>query len=74
VCVQRRPIHHRIAGSAVPPGVPAAVAEASDMPDEDLVRAKTVSVRAAARRAGHPLAIRRLNKIAQHNQRVSPSA
>jgi len=38
----------------------AAVAKTGLMPYEDLVRAKTVSVRAAARRAGHPLAIRRL--------------
>jgi hypothetical protein len=36
----RRPVHHRITRSAVPAGVSAAaVSEAGDMPDENLVRA-----------------------------------
>jgi hypothetical protein len=40
VRVQWRPVHHGVAGSAVPTGVAAgAVAEAGDMSDEDLVRA-----------------------------------
>jgi hypothetical protein len=64
-----------LAGSrqAVPAHMPAAaVPEAGDMPDEDLVRAEWVSVRATRRRAGHLLAIRRLKKIAQHNQKGKP--
>ena len=67
VSVERRPADHGIAGSAVPAGVSAAVAEAGDMADEDLVRAERVTVRAAARRPRHPLAIRGLNKVAQHD-------
>ena len=71
--VERRPVHHGVTGAAVPAHMPAAaVPEAGDMPDEDLVRAEWVSVRATRRRAGHPLAIRRLKKIAQHNQKGKP--
>jgi len=74
VSVERRPADHGIAGSAVPAGVSAAVAEAGDMADEDLVRAERVTVRAAARRPRHPLAIRGLNKVAQHATSVGPTA
>jgi len=45
VRVERRPIHHRITGAAMPTGVPAtAVAEAGDMPDEDRIRAERMTV------------------------------
>jgi len=44
----------------------AAVPETGDMPDEDLVRAEWVSVRAPLRPAGHPLAVRRLHKVAEY--------
>ena len=56
------PVHHSITRSAVPTCVPAtAVAQASDMPDKDLIRAEWVAVRAPLRPAGHPLAIRGLH-------------
>jgi hypothetical protein len=56
VNVERRPIYHSIAGTTVPAGVsPAAVAEASDVTDEDLVRAERMSVGASRRRVGDPL-------------------
>jgi hypothetical protein len=45
----------------VPAGVPAsAVAEAGDVPDEDLVRDEWVPVRAKGWRPGDPLPVRRL--------------
>ena len=41
----RRPVGHGIAGSTVPTGMPAAaVSEAGDVADEDLVRAEWVPV------------------------------
>ena len=43
------------------------MAEAGDVPDEDLVRAERVPVRAAARRSGDPFAVSRLNQLAQHS-------
>jgi len=46
--------------------VPAAVAEAGLMAHEDLAGAEGVPVRASRRRAGHPLAVRRLHQLAQH--------
>ena len=65
--VQRRPVHHRIAGSAVPAGVPAAaVAESGLTPDEDLAGAERVAVRASRRWVGHPLPAAVLHEIAQH--------
>jgi len=36
------------------------------MTDEDLIRAERVSVRAAARRPGDPLAIRCLHEVTEH--------
>ena len=59
----------------MPGGVPAtAVTEAGDMPDEDLVRAECVPVRAVARRPGDPLAVRGLHQLAQHlRQRMTAS-
>jgi hypothetical protein len=48
VCVQRWPVHRFAAGAAVPGGVPAAaMPEARDVADEDLVGAETVPVGAA---------------------------
>ena len=48
--VERRPVHHGVAGSAVPGGVAAAVAEAGDVSDKDLVRGpERVPARAVAR-------------------------
>jgi hypothetical protein len=41
VSVQRRPVHHGIAGSAVPARMSAsAVSKADDVPNEDLIRAE----------------------------------
>ena len=63
--VERRPVHHGVASAAMPTGVPAAaVTEAGDVADEDLIRAEWVSIRASRRRAGHPLAVGRLHKVA----------
>ena len=42
--VQRRAVHRLIAEAAGPGGVSAAVAEARDITDEDLVRAQDVTV------------------------------
>ena len=68
MCVERWPVDRRVAGAAVPGGVPtAAVAEASNVADEDLVRAERMPVRAAARRSGDPFAVSRLNQVAQHS-------
>ena len=56
--VHRRPVHRFVAGEAVPGGVSAAaVAEACDVTDKDLVRAETVAVGASARWFGHPFAV-----------------
>ena len=61
VRVQRRPVRHRITGSAMPAGVTtAAIAKAGDMSDEDLVGAERVAVWAAAGWAGHPPTVRGL--------------
>jgi hypothetical protein len=54
------PVHNGVAGSAMPAGVPsAAVAEAGDVTHQDLVRAERVTLRAAAGRLCHPLAVGR---------------
>ena len=42
--VERRPEHGLIACAACPGRMPAAVSEAGDMPDEDLIRAEGVTV------------------------------
>jgi hypothetical protein len=56
VSVERRPVHHGIASSAMPAGVTAAaVSEAGYVTDENLVRAEAVAVRAAGRRMRDPL-------------------
>jgi hypothetical protein len=73
--VERRPVHHGVAGAAMPAGVPtAAVTEAGDVADQDLIRAECVPVWAARRRAGHPLAVGRLDQLAEHNQKGKPTA
>jgi hypothetical protein len=62
VSVERRPVHHGIAGSAMPAGVSAAaVSKADDMSDEDLIRAESVPVRASGRWVGDPLPVRGLH-------------
>jgi hypothetical protein len=49
VGVQPRPIHRRITCAAMPGGVTAAsMTEAGDMPDEDLIWAERVPVRASS--------------------------
>jgi hypothetical protein len=48
----------------------AAVSEAGDVPDEDLIRAEGVSVRAPGRRAGDPFSIGGLHEVAQHIQKL----
>ena len=56
--VQVWPVYHRLARAAVPSGVSAAaVAEAGDMPDENLIRAEGMSVGAFARWLGHPFTV-----------------
>jgi len=51
-----RPVHHGVAGVAMPAGVPtAAVTEAGDVTNEDLVRAECVPVWAAGWWLGYPL-------------------
>jgi hypothetical protein len=51
----------------MPAGVsPAAVSEAGDVPDEDLIRAEAVSVGASRRWVGDPLPGRRPHQFAQH--------
>jgi HK97 family phage major capsid protein len=55
-----------IAGAAGPGGVPAAVSEAGDVPDEDLIGAEAVPVGASRRRVGDPLPVRGLHQLAQH--------
>ena len=59
--IERWSVHRLIAGAAVPGGVPAAVAEARHMADEDLVRAEGVAVGASRRWVGDPLPARGLN-------------
>ena len=59
--IERWSVHRLIAGAAVPGGVSAAVAEARDMTDEDLVRAQDVTVWASRRWVGDPLPARGLN-------------
>jgi hypothetical protein len=49
------PVYRLIAGAAGPCGVPAAMTEAGDVPDEDLVRAEGVPVGASSGRVGDPL-------------------
>ena len=67
VRVERRPIHRLIACAAMSTGVSAAaMAEAGDVPDEDLVRAEAVRIGASRRWVGDPLPGRRLNQLAQH--------
>ena len=71
VRAHRRPIHHGITRTAVPACVAAAaMSEAGDMPDEDLIRAEWMPVRASARRLGNPLAVRCLHQITQHGYQV----
>jgi hypothetical protein len=53
--------------AARPGGLPTALAEASNVADDDLVRAERMPVRAAARRSGDPFAVSRLNQVAQHS-------
>ena len=64
--VERRPIHHGIAGSAGPGGVSAAVAEAGLMPDQNFAGAEHMPVGAPRRWAGDPLPARGLHQLAQH--------
>ena len=67
MCVERRPVHHGITRSAVPAGMPAAaVAEAGDVSDEDLIRAERVPVRAPRRWLGYPLPAAVLDEVADH--------
>jgi hypothetical protein len=64
--VEGRPVHRLVAFPACPGGVPAAVPEAGDMPDEDLAGAERVAVRASRRWVGDPLPGRGLHQLAQH--------
>ena len=64
--VKRRPVNRRVAVSAGPGGVPAAVPAAGLMTHEHLAGAEVVAVRASRRRMGDPLPGRRLYEFAQH--------
>jgi hypothetical protein len=65
VGVEWRPEHRLIACAARPGGVAAAVTEAGLMADQDLARAKGVSVRAVRRRVSDPLPRSGLHEVAQ---------
>ena len=57
----------------MPTGVPtAAVSEAGDVPNEDLIRAEAVSVWAPGRRVGDPLPGRGLQQLTQHDSHLRP--
>jgi len=65
VRVEGRPVHHGIAGAAMPGGVPAAtVSEARLMADENPAGAELVSVRASCRRPRDPRSCRRADQVA----------
>ena len=67
VGIERWPVRHGIAGSAVPADVSAsAVSQAGDVPDEDLIRAEWVPVWAAGGWSGDPPTGRGLHQVAQH--------
>jgi hypothetical protein len=55
VRVERWPVHRLVAGAACPGGVPAAVAKAGLMSNEDFAGAEGVPVRASRRRSSDPL-------------------
>ena len=66
VGVERRPVNRLIALATRPRRVATAVTEAGLMAHQHLARAKTVAVRASARRLGDPRPGRRLHQLAQH--------
>jgi len=68
-----RPVHRLIAGAAGPSRVAAAVTETCLATDMDLTGAECVSVWAARRRVGDPLAVRRLHQFAQHEPKPTSS-
>ena len=73
--VERLPVQHGVAGSAVPAGVSAAaVAEASDVTDEDLAGAERVAVRASRRRVRNPLPSGGLYELAKHAYKPKPES
>src|ERR1700742_102461 len=51
---------------------PCAVPAAGDMPNEDLIRAEEMAVRAPRRTAGYPFAIRGSNQVAEHDSKPIP--
>jgi hypothetical protein len=68
---KRRAVYRRFAGAAVPGGVPAAVPEAGNVPDEDLPGAELVAVGAAIRRVsglGNPLPAHRFAFVRPHRE------
>ena len=67
VGVEHRPVDSLVARAARPGCVSAAVPEASVMAYWDFTGAEGVTIGAAGRRAGHPLAVRRLHQVAQHS-------
>jgi hypothetical protein len=74
VGVERRPVNRLIAGAAMPAGVSAAaVTEAGDVADEDLIRAERVPVGALAGCFAHPFASGCPDEITLHPaQAVGP--
>jgi hypothetical protein len=70
VRIERRPVHRLVATAARPGRVAAAVAEAGDMPNEDLAGAELVSVGTSRRRVCDPLPGRGPNKITEHGYRL----
>jgi hypothetical protein len=57
VHVERRPVHGLVAHAAGPGGVPAAMAEAGDVTDQDVVRPEGVAVGASRGWVIHPPAV-----------------
>ena len=65
------PIRYGVAGATMPAGVSAAaVSEAGDVPDEDLIRPEGVAVGAACRWVGDPPPSRGLYQFAKHDKRL----
>jgi hypothetical protein len=59
--IERRAVHRHVAHAARPGRVPAAVTEASLVPDEHLSGAEVVPIRASRGRVDHPPPRRRLH-------------
>ena len=72
VHVERRPVHGLVAHAAGPGGVPAAMAEAGDVTDQDVVRPEGVAVGASRGWVGDPSPGRGLHEVADHPIKPRP--